>query len=235
MSNIQDYIEEGRETREEYLQVVRTMLDEHTLGAPDSYHGYGYTLMNTTIARWKPWDMKPEYYNYDSALKEQALFNIEQMNDFAPDGLGYELGVYNGGVSRMLLDFGRDMVCFDTFTGIKGSEGIDDLENGEYCTNDESAVRILLNDAEIVKGDVCDTLKQRDEPVAFVHMDMDVYVPTYYALNQIWPRLVDGGVIMMDDYGVWCTQGVMRAVDVFLNTNKARVIYFPTGQMAIIK
>lgn len=210
------------------------MLDDNALGAPEGYDFYGYTLMNTTIARYKPWEASPQKCN--SELSEQALYNVLQMNSLAPKGLGYELGIFEGGVSRMLMDAGRDMVCFDTFEGIVGSESIDNLKDGEYCTKDEQAVRDLLEGAEIVKGDVSVTLQHRNEKVAFVHMDMDVYVPTYYALHNIWPRLKKGGVIMCDDYGVWCTKGVTGSVDVFLDiVMRAKTIYFPTGQIAIIK
>lgn len=235
MSKILDHIRTGQEARTNALIKIRQLLDYNSLSPPDGYPFYGYNLSNTTIARFRPWDMWDRPTN--SALNDEALFNIRQFNAIAPKGVGYELGVYNGGVSRMLMDEGRRMVCFDTFEGVAGSSSYDMIEDGEYRCFDEGDVRRLLQGAQIVKGDVMETLiTRKQESVAFVHLDMDVYAPTRYALQQIWGQMIHGGVIVCDDYGVWCTDGVKQAVDEFLDFfPHAKSIYLQTGQMVIIK
>ena len=134
----------------------------------------------------------------------------------------------------MLQDAGRKMVCFDTFNGIQGSDEGDHLKDGEFCAKLPDVVKEYIAPAEIVEGDVMETLKGRTEMVAFAHLDMDVRAPTEFALRNIWPRLKNGGVIVCDDYGVWCTQGIKQAVDEagLPNCNQ---IYLPTGQMVLIK
>ena len=236
MSKILDYIEEDAEERLEDMMRARNILDSGgALKAPDEFNNYGYNLSNTIIARYKPWD---EYdMPISSSLNDEALFNIRQFNAMAPEGIGYELGVYNGGVSRMLMDEGRPMICFDTFTGVSGSGDYDMMEDGEYCCRDPEIVKNFLHDAVIVEGDVRDTLARRQyENVAFAHLDMDVYEPTEFALNEIWPRLMFGGVIVCDDYGVWCTHGIRLAVDDFITEHPmCKHIYLQTGQMVLIK
>lgn len=235
MTLINDFIQANIQNREELRKKVDHMLNNGAaLSAPGGYPHYGYTLMNTTIARYKPWDVYSEPNR--SVLSDQAVYNVMQMNRLAVDGIGYELGVYDGGISKMLMESGRKMVCFDTFKGIQGSGDHDHLEDGEYAVFNPEEVIKYLDGAEIVMGDVLETLLDRLELVAFVHLDMDVFIPTAFALRHIWPRLVEGGIIMCDDYGVWCTQGVKQAVDEFIDTEPdVRTIYFPTGQMAIIK
>lgn len=236
MSTILDYINKGKGTREKILEQVREMLaNGAALSAPPEFKNYGYNLSNTTIAKFRPWDEMD--HPVDTALSDEALFNVGQFNRLAIAGLGYECGIYNGGVSRMLMDEGRRMVCFDTFEGVKGShEGVDMMGDGEYACRNEDAVRALLHDAEIVKGDVRHTILNRAEMVAFAHLDMDVYSPTIVALQEIWPRLYYGGIIVCDDYGVWCTQGVRQAVDLFLDTTPdVKSIYLPTGQVVLMK
>jgi hypothetical protein len=241
MSQILDYINEGKSERAMKLLQAKTILDQGgALSAPPQFPGYGYNLTGTTIAKLKPWTLPGEYHSddLDTALNDEALFNICQFNAIAPSGIGYELGVYNGGVSRMLMYEGRRMVCFDTFEGVKGSGEHDMMEDGEFQTASEVNVRRRLSAAEIVKGDVMDTLRLRPEheDVAFAHLDMDVYEPTAYALAKIWLRLLPGGVIVCDDYGIWCTFGIKLAVDEFLKSRpNAKSIYLPTGQMVIIK
>ena len=35
----------------------------------------------------------------------------------------------------------------------------------------------------------------------FVHIDVDIYEPTYACLEYFHPRMVEGGLIVIDDYG----------------------------------
>jgi hypothetical protein len=49
------------------------------------------------------------------------------------------------------------------------------------------------------------------EPVALLRLDTDWYESTRYELEQLFPRLVSGGILIIDDYGHW--QGARKAVD----------------------
>ncbi len=37
-------------------------------------------------------------------------------------------------------------------------------------------------------------------PIAFAHLDVDLYKPTLHSLECIWPKLSPGGIILLDDY-----------------------------------
>lgn len=47
-----------------------------------------------------------------------------------------------------------------------------------------------------------------------VHLDMDVYEPTAFIINQIYDRIVGGGIIMIDDYPT--VYGATQAINEFL-------------------
>lgn len=49
------------------------------------------------------------------------------------------------------------------------------------------------------------------EKIAFLHLDMDVYEPTAFALEQLMPRMVRGGIVVFDDYTM--VEGATRAAD----------------------
>ena len=51
-------------------------------------------------------------------------------------------------------------------------------------------------------------------PVALAHIDGDWYESVAVCLRRIWPALIPGGVIVIDDYDDW--SGCRRAVDDFL-------------------
>lgn len=65
----------------------------------------------------------------------------------------------------------------------------------------------------LIKGLVQDTM-DIDQPVAFAHIDVDWYDPVMTCLSRIFPSLVVGGSIILDDYHDW--GGCKKAVDEYL-------------------
>ena len=63
-----------------------------------------------------------------------------------------------------------------------------------------------------VQGPVEETLpKTAPDRLALLRLDTDWYESTRHELVHLYPRLVDGGVLIVDDYGHW--EGCRRAVD----------------------
>lgn len=63
-----------------------------------------------------------------------------------------------------------------------------------------------------VPGDVLATIPQHaPESIALLRLDTDWHQSTYHELEHLYPRLADGGVLIIDDYGHW--QGARKAVD----------------------
>lgn len=64
----------------------------------------------------------------------------------------------------------------------------------------------------LVSGDVESTLPERaPDRLALLRLDTDWYASTLHEMEHLYPRLVDGGVLIIDDYGHW--EGARRAVD----------------------
>ena len=49
------------------------------------------------------------------------------------------------------------------------------------------------------------------DEIALLRLDTDWYESTYHELVHLYPRLVEGGILIVDDYGQW--QGAKKAVD----------------------
>ncbi len=63
-----------------------------------------------------------------------------------------------------------------------------------------------------LKGRVQDTLPcDALGPIALLRLDTDWYESTKWELEQLYPQLATGGVLIIDDYGRW--QGCRKAVD----------------------
>ncbi len=67
-----------------------------------------------------------------------------------------------------------------------------------------------------IKGDVAKTLQRtRTGNIAVLRLDTDFYDSTLVELRELYPRLIQHGVLIIDDYGHW--QGARAAVDEFFS------------------
>jgi len=72
-----------------------------------------------------------------------------------------------------------------------------------------------------VEGDVMNTLPaSAPAGIALLRLDTDWYASTRHELEQLYPLLVRGGVLLVDDYGYW--RGARKATDEFLDTLRPR-------------
>jgi O-methyltransferase len=155
-----------------------------------------------------------------------------------------ECGVWRGGsmmaVARTLLELGvsdRELYLFDTFEGMSEPTDKDKMYTGQdaamllegrakeerlwaYAPLEDvrQAVLGVGYDAERIhfaKGKVEDTLPDAaPEQIALLRLDTDWYESTLHELVHLYPRLVSGGVLIIDDYGHW--QGAREAVDEYV-------------------
>ncbi len=75
-----------------------------------------------------------------------------------------------------------------------------------------------------------------DKQFSFVHIDVDLYEPTRDSVNFFFPKLLENGVIVCDDYGLCQFPGATKAIDEFLEKNNCNMFYeAPMGGCFIIK
>jgi hypothetical protein len=178
-------------------------------------------------------------YTMTSAERVHALINaVRYLVANRIPGDFVECGVWKGGsimaMALTLLELGRTdrgLFLFDTFNGMTtpGDEDVDYL--GQNAREILDSVRCVASQEEVetavsstgydrshvhfVKGPVEETIPgQAPESVALLRLDTDWYESTRHELEHLFPRLVPGGVIIVDDYGHW--QGARRAVDEYV-------------------
>lgn len=87
-----------------------------------------------------------------------------------------------------------------------------------------------------VKGPVESTIPDRaPDAIAVLRLDTDWYESTRHELEHLYPRIVNGGVILIDDYGAW--QGARKAVDEFFGASRIPILLNRidnTGRIAIV-
>ena len=86
-----------------------------------------------------------------------------------------------------------------------------------------------------IRGPVEETLpNQIPELIAILRLDTDWYESTRHELVQLYPRLVSGGVLIIDDYGHW--NGAREAVDEYVSENGLKLLLSRidyTGRIAV--
>lgn len=90
----------------------------------------------------------------------------------------------------------------------------DDLYETVQHTFEEFDLEPVVHHVHLVKGLYEDTLVL-DEPVALAHIDCDWYESVMTCLERIEPHLVEGGMLIVDDYHSW--SGCKRAVDEYFS------------------
>jgi asparagine synthase (glutamine-hydrolysing) len=86
------------------------------------------------------------------------------------------------------------------------------------------------NSVELVEGLFEDTIVG-DEPVALAHIDGDWYESVRTCVERLGPRLVKGGVMIVDDYFMW--SGCRTAVDEFLAAHPGEYRVFERNRLHI--
>ncbi len=138
---------------------------------------------------------------------------VRRTNGLAGDAA--ELGTFQGGSAKVIRHYAAGALhLFDTFAGIPES----DLAEGGHHVRGEFAgaldeVRAFVGTGlvEYHAGTFPDALPADGTRYRFVHLDGDTYQTTAAALAYFAPRMVAGGVIVLDDFGWVACPGVGRA------------------------
>lgn len=138
----------------------------------------------------------------------------------------------------------KTLVGFDTFGDFPETKFDPDIPFREHFVQDAGSKSIskerLLSHLEhkecqgnvkLVAGDICQTVPKfcEENPqfrISLLNLDVDIYEPSKVILEHLYPRLVPGGVLLLDDYGVF--PGETKAIeDYFSDKPKVRIQKLP--------
>jgi len=148
---------------------------------------------------------------------------------------------------------------FDTFKGMTVPTDFDlQISNGKSAKNQYSAnqkethnqwcyasiqdvrnnflKRQLVQNIRFIEGDVCQTLITEDLPsaISILRLDTDWYESTKIELEVLYPKLLENGCLIIDDYGHW--SGAKKATDEYFKKygNRPFFQYIDyTGRLAL--
>ena len=165
----------------------------------------------------------------------QSLNHIKKENI---EGDIVECGVYNGNTLAFIgeindeLKLNKNIWGYDTFDGFVKNSFTDkdvDFKTGKKVSYISTDIYYSLNDVKknifqnnnknfekyiFIEGDILKTLNNIENipnKISFLRMDTDIYKTTKKQLEILYDKLVPGGVLHIDDYGI--CPGVKSAVD----------------------
>ena len=168
---------------------------------------------------------------------EVILRQLEATIERQVPGSIVEFGCYSGTTSlfirRLLNEFSeeRQFHVYDSFGGLPqktiedASVAGSDFKAGELKASKRELLKNFkkysLKPPIIHKGWFSD-LKDKDMPseIAYAFLDGDFYNSILDSLEPTWPRLVSGGLIVIDDFGKSNLPGVTRAVEDYFDQKK---------------
>ena len=159
-----------------------------------------------------------------------------------------EAGVFRGEFARYINRYFPDRNCylFDTFEGFTehdiAREQKESLTSAEYLKDvniDDVLAKMPNRDKIILRvGRFPETAQGIDDKFAFVNLDMDLYEPTIGGLRFFYPRMSEGGVILIHDYFSDAYPNIEQSVDDFERETGTRLHRIPIGDdisLAIVK
>ena len=200
----------------------------------------------------------------DNFYKQLRYYSLHQMALFVASNSNLrkfniaECGVWKGQSAYIIssifkkYNFRKSFDIFDSFEGGLSKKSIHDKNLNRVLTSKEvqhesslfsstmDEVQKCLKEFNFIKlypGWIPECFNDtKNREYSFVHLDVDLFEPTYDSLVYFWNKVVDGGVIVVDDYGSSQFPGATKAVDNFLISKKYKFFYkVPMGGCFIFK
>ncbi len=153
-----------------------------------------------------------KYYRNDYVRLKTFELLVDEIRRGGIQGQIAELGVYRGHFAQFLNAAfpDRKLYLFDTFEGFDEKELLRELESGMIPVARDiykkTSVQTVLDKMEykenvvIKQGFFPDSLKGLEEKFAFVSLDCDWEESLYQGIAYFYPRLHQGGYLMIHDY-----------------------------------
>jgi O-methyltransferase len=212
---------------------------------PDSH------LYNPTFQPWLGFGEFREIYNeiagHTLITREAAwaLYSLARQTLSLP-GDFLEAGVYRGGTARLLRrilgtsDHKRALHLFDTFGGMPRTDrNLDIHRERDFSDTSVEAVSAFIGTVEWIfyhDGLIPDTFKGLESArFAFAHIDVDIYQSVLDCCRFVYPRMVPGGILIFDDYGLPSCPGARVAVDSFFKDKPDIPFVLHSGQAIVFR
>ena len=201
------------------------------------------------------YSMTPKLRLWNVINSYKHIYNNKIEGDFV------ECGVWKGGnlilIQKMNELFNNNMKIYgyDTFEGMSKPDSPKDGQTEKkiyenyvnknekwcFCSQEEVKQNFKQNTYEnnnlfLIKGKVEDSLLNKNnlpDKISILRLDTDWYKSTKIELDILFPKLLNGGILIIDDYGNW--KGSKLATDEYFTKKNLTLHYVDRGCRFLIK
>jgi SAM-dependent methyltransferase len=174
------------------------------------------------------WQSYNNFHYFCDSSRMQKLFARHQLFLKTVDlpGVIIDAGVFKGTSTLLFAHLlkiysphsRKRVIGFDTFDSeFHSHESYEAERAADFMKYHQAGMDEFLNGVaaeqgvsgymELVKGDITETLPEYFEThkglrVSLLHLDLDVFKPTYEVLQNAYDIMVPGGIIVFDEYGI---------------------------------
>jgi O-methyltransferase len=188
-------------------------------------------------------DIDTNYFDYIRLSTLELLCHEIKENKVA--GNVAEVGVFKGKFARYINRFfpDRSLYLFDTFEGFdkrdKKTENQNQYSDANQDFSNTSVQKVLdimphPEKCIVKKGYFPESAIGVNETFALVSLDTDLYEPIYNGLVFFYPKLANGGYILVHDFNSDHYKGVREAVKKFCKENNIGYIPIPDKAGSVI-
>ena len=213
--------------------------------------------MKYTIEQWKDKELDQAFKNIlnKKSKNKTSLMNQDNIKSVEPwerhyilwsaleetknlPGNFVQCGVYLGDQAFFMAEISDKMVyLFDSFEGAVNLGEFDNefyVKNPFKCSVEECRDTLdIFDNVSINVGPVPENFEKVNQ-ISLLYVDVNLYEPSKISIEELWPKIVDNGILMVDTHDNYST-GASKAITEFASLIGKEIQMLPTGIAVITK
>lgn len=199
-----------------------------------------------------PWKQDKEFDLFYKKIKPYTLLDTKRLYTLwyfskslkEVNASILEVGCLEGGAGFTMSKANKNgnTYLFDTFEGFESEERFHKKDHFVFENVDEvkkNIVKFNLKKTQVIKSIFPKKLKKNLQlkKIKLCHIDVNVYKATKQSFEFVEKRLIKGGVIIFDDYGIYSVDSIKKFISNISKTRKKKFtfVYNYMGQCILIK
>ena len=197
-----------------------------------------------------PWKKDKEFLDFYDLIKSYTLLDLPRAytlwqsskNVRELNGMVLDIGCLLGGSGFIMSkkNLKGKTYLFDSFSGFKKDDGIH--KKNIFYYDDINFVKksiksLRLTNTQVFKAYFPKNINMTIKKIKLCHIDVNTYEDTKNVFNFIRNKMISGGIIIFDDFGIWGVDGIKKFIYKIENRHNKDFYFFKNymGQCILIK
>ena len=197
-----------------------------------------------------PWNKDNEFLDFYNLIKSYTLLDLPRAytlwqssnNVREINGLVLDIGCLLGGSGFIMSkkNLKGKTYLFDSFSGFKKDDGIH--KKNIFYYDDINFVKkniknLRLSNTQVFKAYFPKNINITIKRVKLCHIDVNTFEDTKNVFNFVKNKMISGGIIIFDDFGVWGVDGIKKFIYKIEKKYNKDLYFFKNymGQCILIK